>query len=80
MQSLFILMTMNPLFQAAFFASKTITPSWGIFVHNLWMVLLGVGSGNLFTAVSNSIGIFTFIFTLFAIMRSKKKKEVHRVL
>ena len=75
--SFFILMAMNPLFQAAHFAGETITPSWGIFAYNLWVVLLGVGSGNLFTALSNSIGICMFLCTLFLFLRQKKRKSVH---
>jgi hypothetical protein len=53
--SLYILATMNPLFQAALFAGKTITPSWSGFLFNLWNLMIGIGSGNVFTAIANCL-------------------------
>jgi hypothetical protein len=74
-QSFFILVMMNPLYQAAYFAGRTITPSWGTFLSNLWMLLLGVGSGNLFTAIANSLAIGSFLFVAFVFFRDKRGRR-----
>lgn len=69
--SILILVTNNPLFQAAFIAGKIITPSWGMLAKNLWTITIGVGSGNFVTAIANSIGVLSFLFILFTTLKRK---------
>ena len=63
--------TLNPLLEAAYFAGKTITPNWG----NLWTLLIGVGSGNLITAIANSISILSLLFAILITLYRRTRKR-----
>ena len=73
--SLYILITMNPLFQSALFAGTTITPSWSTFFSNLRDLTIEVWSGNPITAVANFIAVTTALLASFTLLQRKRRKR-----